>query len=51
MCQPQVAIDIEDNTIAPGPGKGKAEKGKKTAKKPPGKVDVVEVRGMYGVLC
>ncbi len=39
----QVAIEADDNIVSPGPSKGKADKGKKPAKKPPGKVEVVEV--------
>eukprot|EP00903_Cladosiphon_okamuranus_P015252 g14094.t3 len=40
----QVASEIEESTVATGPGRGKVEKGKKMAKKPPGKVDMVEVQ-------
>lgn len=45
----QAAVEIEE--IAAGPAKGKTDKGKKMAKKPPTKGDLVEVRMVYGVLC
>eukprot|EP00752_Nemacystus_decipiens_P002219 g2107.t3 len=38
----QVVSEIEENTVAPASGKGKVEKGKKVAKKTPGKLDMVE---------
>lgn len=33
--------------VSPGPSKGKADKGRKLVKKPPGKVEAVEVRIEY----